>query len=394
LANHGARARNLISIVNNNTQLRGRIFNFLTFHAKILKVIQSGAAVGNSTPTKRGRRPINNQVIRVGGAIALPPLLRQRGIDADGLIAEVGLQATAFDHPDNVIPFAKLGELAHLAAERTGLPDLGLRACLHTGLVMLGTVGYLVANSATVGAGLASLQSYLHLHDEGAVPFFQQEGSLAVLGYEVLEPDLPGAEQIVFGALAIAANLLREICGAAFTVREVNIAYRAPPDTSAFAAHFAAPVRFDADRNAVLFDAALLGHPIAGANSQLRDFIASQLREKQRIGDRGVAGDRVQRVMRTLLATGCIGQEDVARAFGMNRRTFARRLQEDGTTFRELLDAVRFDAARGLLRGSAVSLEDVANRLGYADVTAFARAFRRWSGSSPAVWRRKQVAVV
>jgi AraC-like DNA-binding protein len=98
--------------------------------------------------------------------------------------------------------------------------------------------------------------------------------------------------------------------------------------------------------------------------------------------------------MRTLLATGCIGQEEVARAFGMNRRTFARRLHEDGTTFRELLDTVRFDAARGLLRASAVSLEDVADRLGYADVTAFARAFRRWSGFSPAVWRRKQVGVV
>jgi AraC-like DNA-binding protein len=69
-------------------------------------------------------------------------------------------------------------------------------------------------------------------------------------------------------------------------------------------------------------------------------------------------------------------------------------LQDNGTTFRELLDAVRYDASRGLLRGSAVSLEDVANRLGYSDVTAFARAFRRWSGSSPAVWRRQHVATI
>jgi AraC-like DNA-binding protein len=374
--------------------LRDRFFNFLTFHARIHQKSLSGAAVENSIQLKRGRPPINNQVIRVGGAIALPPLLREHGVDAEALIAEVGLQAGAFDHPDNVIPFAKLGELAHLAAERTGLPDLGLRACMQTGLVMLGTVGYLVANSATVGAGLSSLQSYLHLHDEGAAPYFQLEGKLAILGYEVLEPDLPGAEQIVFGALAIAANLLREICGTGFALREVNLAYRAPSDTSAFAAHFAAPLRFDADRNAVVFDAALLGRPIAGANTLLRDFLASQLRDKERIGDKNIAKDRIQRVMRTLLATGCIGQDEVARAFGMNRRTFARRLQDNGTTFRELLDAVRYDASRGLLRGSAVSLEDVANRLGYSDVTAFARAFRRWSGSSPAVWRRQHVAAI
>ncbi len=348
----------------------------------------------NSPASPRGRPPISSQVIRVGGAIALPPLLRAHGIDPDALIAEVGLQAAAFDHPDNVIPFAKLGALAQLAAERTGLPDLGLRACMQTGLAMLGTVGYLVANSPTVGAGLTSLQSYLHLHDEGAAPYFQLEDNLAVLGYEILEPDLAGADQIVFGALAIAANLLREICGADFALREVSIAYRAPLDTAAFAAHFAAPVRFDADRNALIFDGAVLGRPIAGANTLLRDFLAAQLRDKESIGDENVAKDRIQRVMRTLLASGCIGQDEVARAFGMNRRTFARRLQERGTTFRALLDAVRYDAARALLRSSAASLEDIANRLGYADVTAFSRAFRRWSGASPAIWRRRQMAAV
>ena len=69
--------------------------------------------MGYSTLTRRGRSPVIKRVIRVGGAIALPAILRERGIDADALIAEAGLQAAAFDHPDNVIPFAKLGELAH-----------------------------------------------------------------------------------------------------------------------------------------------------------------------------------------------------------------------------------------------------------------------------------------
>lgn len=346
------------------------------------------------TLTRRGSSPVIKRVIRVGGAIALPAILRERGIDADALIAEAGLQAAAFDHPDNVIPFAKLGELAHLAAARTGLSDIGLRACMRTGLGMLGTVGYLVANSETVGSGLACLQSYLHLHDEGAAPYIQLEDSVAVLGYEVLEPGLVGTEQIVFGALAIAANLLHEICGTGFALREVSFACHAPSDRSAFFAHFAAPVRFDADRNAVIFDAAFLGRPIAGANARLREFLTSQLQEKERVWEEGVAIDRIRRVMRTQLATGCISQDGIARAFGMNRRTFARRLQENGTTFRELLDGVRFDAARVLLRNSTVSLEDVANRLGYADVTAFARAFRRWSGFSPAFWRRKHPAVI
>jgi AraC-like DNA-binding protein len=345
--------------------------------------------VGNSTPKQRGRPNISNHVIRVGTAIPLLSLIRQRGFDVNAVIAEIGLRAEAFDHPDNVIPFAKLAELLHLAAARTGIPDLGVRGCISTGLAMLGTVGYLLANSATVGAALASLQSYLHLIDEGAVLFISKEGRLTIVGYEVLEPDLPGSEQIVFGALTILANVLREICGASFALREVEIAYRAPQDASAFVAHFAAPVRFGSDRNALVFDAALLRQSIAGANTQLHEFLALQIRDNERLEVGGVAKDRNRRVMRTLLSTGCIDQDEVARAFGMNRRTFARRLQANGTTFRELLDEVRFEAAQSLLRSSDASLEDIGNRLCYSDATAFARAFRRWSGESPAAWRRK-----
>ncbi len=57
------------------------------------------------------------------------------------------------------------------------------------------------------------LQTYLHLHDEGAVPFVLVENGIAFLGYEVLEPGLAGADQIAFGAMAIAVNMLRDLCG-------------------------------------------------------------------------------------------------------------------------------------------------------------------------------------
>ena len=345
-------------------------------------------ALESSTACKLGRPPISDRVIRVGGAGGLLPLLHERGIEVEALVAHVGLPATAFDHPDNVIPFAALGQLVSLAADRTGLADIGLRACMHTRLGALGTLGYLVANSESVGSGLMCLQTYLHLHDEGAAPYLLLEDGVAILGYEVLEPGLAGADQIAFGALAIGANILREICGAGFALREVTFAFHGPRDASSFRAHFAAPVRFDAVRTALAFDAALLGRPIVGADSILRDVLMSQARAMDRVEAGEVAKDRIRRVMRTLLATGSFGRDEVAGAFGMNRRTLARRLQVSGTTFREVLDEARFDTARGLLHGSAASLTDIALKLGYADATAFTRAFRRWSGSSPAAWRR------
>jgi AraC-like DNA-binding protein len=368
---------------------RVNLFKFLTFYAKIRRLFPSRElALEDSTAGKLGRPPISDRVIRVGGAVGLLPLLRERAIEVDALVAKVGLPVTAFDHPDNVIPFAALGQLVSLAADRTGLADIGLRACMHARLGALGALGYLVANSESVGSGLMCLQTYLHLHDEGAAPYLLLEDGVAILGYEVLEPGLPGADQIAFGALAIGANILREICGAGFALREVTFAFRGPADTSFFRAHFAAPVRFDAVRTALVFDAALLGRPIFGADSILRDVLMAQARETVRVEGGELAKDRIRRVMRTLLATGRFSQDEVASAFGMNRRTLARRLHMSGTTFREVLDGARFDTARGLLQGSGASLADIALKLGYADATAFTRAFRRWSGSSPAAWRR------
>lgn len=335
-----------------------------------------------------GRPALGDHVIRVGGAIALLPLLHAKGIDADALAEEAGLPVAAFDDADNVVPFVALGRFAQLAARRTSLPDIGLRAGREAGSRSLGVVGYLVANSETVGSAIASLETYLHLHDQGAVPFLAQENGTATLGYEILKPGVDGADQLTFGALAIGTNILRELCGEEFRLRQVTFAYQAPPDTSSFRHFFAAPVRFDAPRNALYFDAHWLTRPIHGADAKLRDLLLSQVRQRSDAAAGGVTRDRVQRVVRTLLIAGRCGERDVALAFGIKQRTLARRLQDAGTTFRELVDQARYDAARLLLRNTMVSIAEVASRLGYADASAFTRAFRRWSGTAPALWRR------
>jgi AraC-like DNA-binding protein len=78
----------------------------------------------------------------------------------------------------------------------------------------------------------------------------------------------------------------------------------------------------------------------------------------------------------------------IARQLGMHERTLNRRLQEEGTTFRRELENVRYELARQLLADTIVPLSKIAAALNYADATAFARAFKRWSGIPPAEWRQ------
>lgn len=335
-----------------------------------------------------GRPPIRDHVIRIGGAAALIPLLREQGVDPGPLLLEAGLTTQAFDNPDHVVPFAALCRALRLVADRTGLEDIGLRAGMRADLRSLGVLGYIVAHSETVGRGLQALREFLYVHDQGAVPFLAEDHGVAFLGYEVLEPGTEGAEQMSFGALAIAANILRTLCGPGFGLRAVSFSYKRPADTSLFRKVFDAPVRFNAEQSALAFDAHWLQKPIEGADTYMRELLTARLKDDLSAFPEAFAA-RAQRVVRTLLASGLCHETDVARAFGMSRRSLSRRLDACGSSFRSVLDAARFDAACALLESSPITIVEVAARLGYSDSSAFARAFRRWSGTSPAHWRRR-----
>lgn len=328
----------------------------------------------------------SDKLIRVGGATALMALLDERGVDFAGLAIEAGLSAAVFANADNVVPCAALCRLLHLAEQRTGLSDIGLRACVGSGLASLGKIGYLAANSATVERGLAALQAHFHVHDQGATPVVRRHDGTASFGYEIVEPSMPGADQLSFGALAIGTNVLRALCGPDFRLLQVTFAFDRPRNLSLFRSFFGAPVSFGAAANAVAFDTRWLATPIATADSYLYAVLADDVRRDDDRMHEPVES-RVQRVVRSLVAGGQFSADAAAYAFGVTRRTLARRLRDRGTSFRALLDDARHVEARRLLQSSSVSLSEIAARLGYADTATFTRAFRRWCGTSPRRWQ-------
>jgi len=99
---------------------------------------------------------------------------------------------------------------------------------------------------------------------------------------------------------------------------------------------------------------------------------------------------RLHRALRLLLLYGNSSGDHVAQRLTMHRRTLNRRLKAQGTTFQEVLDGVRWEISRQLLANTGVPLEEVAAAAGYGDTGTFVRAFRRWSGTTPAKWRDRQ----
>ena len=95
----------------------------------------------------------------------------------------------------------------------------------------------------------------------------------------------------------------------------------------------------------------------------------------------------IRRLLRQCLTSRQCSAADIARQLGIHERTLNRRLQAEGTSFRQELEQVRHAASQQLLAGTTQALAEIATSLGYADASAFSRAFKRWSGVTPAHWR-------
>jgi AraC-like DNA-binding protein len=98
----------------------------------------------------------------------------------------------------------------------------------------------------------------------------------------------------------------------------------------------------------------------------------------------------ISQLIMDLLPTGCPSIVIVSRHCGIPVRTLQRKLRNDGITYRELVDEVRFDAACRLLRQPQNNVKEVARAIGYQDPSNFTRAFQRWAGVSPSEYQRQQ----
>jgi AraC-like DNA-binding protein len=272
---------------------------------------------------------------------------------------------------------------------RTGCGHFGLLVGQRAGLGSLGLVGLLAKYESDVGAALRSLVRFLHLHGRGAGLTLAVDGDTARLTYDIHEPEIEAVDQIGDGALAILFNILRALCGPQWRPVAVRFAHRRPPDIRPFQYFFGAPLQFDDEHHALEFAADWLRRPLSEADPELR----SLLRERaaalaQGRGDH--LADQVRAILHPALLAGRCTADRVAALLALHVRTLNRRLRADGTSFRSLADEVRHEIARQLLGDTALDVTEVATALGYADASAFRRAFRRWTGSAPSQWRRQR----
>jgi AraC-like DNA-binding protein len=329
--------------------------------------------------------------VRASPVTHLPAVLRELGFDPQVLFAEAGFDPGLLRDPEATIPYRRTAALLAHCVERTGRPDLMLLVAQRCDFSVLGIVSLLARHSPDIGTAWRTTIERLHLHDRGAVASLEIGGAFAMLGYSIYERDVEGSDQVHLLAMGIAQRLMQGLCGGQWHATEVQLPVRRPRSEAPFRRFFGAPLRFNAERAALVFPAEALGRPIPGADPAVLKAVAALAEALEREDSRDI-GPSVRRALRSMLVAGHASEEGVAMAFSMHRRTLNRRLQGEGTTFRRLLEETRFDVARQLLRDTDAAVDQIASGLGYSGATAFGRAFKRWSGLAPQAWRHNGTA--
>lgn len=323
---------------------------------------------------------------RAASTLALKPLLDEFGVDLQQVLAESGLPIELFDHPDNLVPFRQGSRLLGMCVDRTGCAHLGLLIGRHTPLESLGFVADLAKAAPDLRGALRLLARYLTLSDGGGLLTLSEEGHVASYGYALYEPGVERAEVVYDIALATTWNILRALCGSRWVPSEVQFTRSQPADVRPYRSFLRAPLRFDRDQSAVVFDRAWLDVPLQNPDPQRLSSLEARARaiEAQATGDLPA---QVRRVLRRQLLSGRASMHHVAAELAMHRRTLDRRLKPHAISFQTLVDEVRYEVARQLLGDTAMPMVAIAHSLQFADASVFTRAFRRWSGMPPASWR-------
>jgi len=317
-------------------------------------------------------------------------LVRALGGSPERVLAAAGVTADDFADPDRPIEVEVVLRLIDAAAHEVGDDRFGLHAGSRMDYGALGVLTYAVLNAPTVGTALRNFERYARSHFRGPRIRLEIDGDEARLELVLDVPDGVPRRHHAEAAAVVGLRIMRHLIGRDWRPRRVLFAHDHPRDVSEHERIFGAPLGFRQGIHVgLVFDAADLERPVRDADRRLLPIIERHLDELLAKPDAGHAwlGD-VRSAIASSVCDGHPGIRAVARRLGLSVRTLQRRLGEQRTVFKTLVEDVRRELALRYLADGRTRLTDVAFLVGYSELSAFGRAFHRWTGSTPLAMRR------
>ncbi|MCA9681359.1 MAG: AraC family transcriptional regulator [Myxococcales bacterium] len=313
-----------------------------------------------------------------------------RGISMEAISAASGLTREDLIDPDARVGDESLAAVLDLIAASAPDEAIGLHMAQAAPFTMYGALAHAARFAEDLRGALLVFVRYRSVLSESLhLELVEGEGESALeMSHPNDSPTSGHGPELAFG---MGARFIREIVHVDAAIVRVEFSHRRRGPLERYVEHFGAEVLFERPVNRIVFADGGLARPTAAADPTLHRFIQEHLEAaSRRLAEAGEEPEiaRIREAIAANAERSEYGIEALARRLAMSVRSLQRLAQAHGTSVRELIDRTREANARVLLGDRSLSLDDVAFLLGYSNESALRRAFKRWTGETPAAFRR------
>jgi AraC-like DNA-binding protein len=329
----------------------------------------------------------NRRHVLAAAATGFRDFMDQNGGGSDQLFSAVGFDEEQLNDVNLALDLSTYVEMMEKAAGQTGNDNFGLWYGQQFQPDMLGLIGGVAIASPTLGDAMTNLARLFPYHQQATATRFVTDGRMMRLEYRILDGSIVERRQDAELTLGMFVNIFRHCLGANWAPEEIHFEHLKPAGWQDHECAFSAPAYFGQRTNALIFRNEGMHWRMPHGDMRTLNRLRDQLMTIGR--DAGVVSllDRVKGEIRNQLPDGPPFIEVVADALGMPRWTLQRRLADYGFTYSEVVDVVRKNIAEQYVRRPYIPLVEIADLLGYSELSAFSRAFGRWFSVSPSQFR-------
>ncbi|HEX8059021.1 MAG TPA: AraC family transcriptional regulator ligand-binding domain-containing protein [Novosphingobium sp.] len=325
--------------------------------------------------------------VRAANFAGLADLARQFGRDARGIVERHGMEARVLTDPESLITPQQMADTLEYCSTLFDDPLFGLHMATVQDPEVFGCVTALCRSAPTIRAGIRCLIDYLPVvHAPDCEVVLIEGRETAELAW-LVNADMGVNDQANYQAAMLNVKLLQSIAGPSFKPSWVSLsADTRATDMPELERLLGCKVTSRNSHNSIAFPAHSLDQAVPSANRLLFRLLGGYLETVKAAHSLSII-DRVESYIRGSLASGRCTIERCADKIGTSVRTLQAKLAAENARFSELVENQRAALAKSHLAQRQLSLDEIADRLGYGEQTSFGRAFKRWTGMTPQQYR-------
>lgn len=312
-------------------------------------------------------------------------LLLEKGVRPAIFYQQANISPAYTSQDDSPIPFYQELRLFEMAAKYFSEPDICVKLAEKQSLSALGPAASHLHADNTVAEAIHSLQDNLHLSVEAVRLELTASDTIALWQVNWIEQTIGASPYAQDHSAALMCIIMKALCGDQWKPRAVYLEHTETTDLHRYHRFFGAPIAFDSHFTGLAFDPKCLAMPTC-LKAKTKTKHQTQHTVKNILAN---LTQQVKGVITLLIDNDDCSIEKVAEHLCMSKRTIQRRLHEDDTNFKDLVNQVPREQAVQLLKNTHYSLAQVSAMLGYSQLSAFSRSFKRWYGISPQAWRQQ-----